>query len=76
MGVRKERMIMALTKQRVNIYVNKPSQQWIVRDSEGNFWILPAVAEAWEHRIPFTPDDECELEPVPGHYKFMLGLPS
>ena len=29
----------------------------------------------WEQRQPFTPAEETELEPVPGHYKYMLGLP-
>jgi hypothetical protein len=66
---------MALSKQRVAINVDKPSQQWIVRDPDGNFWIVPVGEEAWEQRKPFTPDDECELEPVPGHYKYMLELP-
>ncbi|MGE5192668.1 MAG: hypothetical protein ACM3U2_09210 [Deltaproteobacteria bacterium] len=64
-----------LRKQRVTIFVDKPSQQWIVCDPEGNFWIVPVIEEAWEHRKPYTPSDESELEPVPGHYKYMLGLP-
>ncbi len=67
--------MMTLSKQRVAIYVDKPSQQWIVRDAEGNFWIVPVHEEAWEHRKPFFPTEESELEPVPGHYKYMLGLP-
>jgi hypothetical protein len=66
---------MTLKHHRVAIYVDKPSQQWIVRDPEGNFWVVPAVEEAWENRRPFTPSEDCELEPVPGHYKYMLGLP-
>lgn len=66
---------MTLRKQRVAIYVDKPSQQWIVRDPEGNFWVVPSREEAWAHRKPFAPSDECELEPVPGHYKYMLELP-
>ena len=70
-----EQTMMTLKHQRVTIYVDKPSQQWIVRDPEGNFWSVPAIEEAWENRRPFTPSDDCELEPVPGHYKYMLGLP-
>ena len=66
---------MTLSNQRATIYVEKSLQQWIVHDPEGNFWILPPSEEAWEQRKPFTPDKECELEPVPGHYKYMLGLP-
>ena len=66
---------MTFRQQRVTIYVDKPSRQWIVRDPEGNFWMVPSSDEAWEHRQPFTPDEESELEPIPGHYKYMLGLP-
>jgi hypothetical protein len=70
-----EQTMMTLKHQRVTIYVDKPSQQWIVRDPDGYFWIVPATEEAWEHRKPFAPTDECEPVPVPGHYKYMLGLP-
>jgi hypothetical protein len=62
-------------RQKVSIFVDRTSQQWIVRDAEGIFWSLPAVADAWDHRQPFTPSEEMELEPVPGHYKYVLGLP-
>jgi hypothetical protein len=48
---------------------------WIVRDPEGNFWIVPPVENAWECRQPYQPTEETELEAVPGHYKAMLGLP-
>ena len=48
------------------------TQQWIVRDPEGNFWIVPSADDAWEHREPFQPTEETELEPVPGHYKYLL----
>lgn len=64
-----------LRKQRLSIYVDRTSKQWIVRDAEGNFWIVPAVEQAWDHRQTFTPNEETELEPVPLHYKNMLGLP-
>ena len=67
--------MMTVGKQRVMIYVDKPSRQWIVRDPEGVFWVLPAIENAWEHRQPFTRTDETDLEPVPRHYKYMLGLP-
>jgi hypothetical protein len=58
------------------LFVDKASQQWIVRDHEGNFWIVPSVENPWDHRLPFLPAEETDLEPVPGHYKSMLGLPS
>ena len=60
---------------RVTLYVDRSSQQWVVLDPEGNFWILPSVDNAWDQRRLFNPTEESELEPVPGHYKHMLGLP-
>jgi hypothetical protein len=48
---------------------------WVVRDPEGNFWIVPSVDNAWECREPFQPTEETDLEPVPGHYRSVLGLP-
>ena len=65
----------AAHKNVVALYVDKASQQWIVRDSEGNFWSLPPTDNPWDERQPFTPAEATELEPVPGHYKYMLGLP-
>ncbi len=65
----------AVTKPTVVLYADKASQQWIVRDPEGNFWSLPSTDNPWDERQPFTPAEGAELEPVPGHYKYMLGLP-
>jgi hypothetical protein len=62
-------------KRVVALFVHKTTHQWIVRDSEGNFWSLPSTDNPWDERQPFTPAEETELEPVPGHYKYMLGLP-
>jgi len=59
----------------VAIFVDKSSQQWVVRDAEGNFWLLPVIDNPWAHRQPFDPTEETELEPIPGHYKYMLNLP-
>ncbi len=64
-----------LRKPMVALYVEKSSRQWIVRDPDGNFWILPSVENPWDHRQPFQLTEEAELEPVPGHYKYLLGLP-
>ena len=64
-----------LRKQKISLYVDRSSQQWIVRDEEGNFWIVPVVDDPWDHRQPFCLTDEVDLEPVPGHYKYLLGLP-
>lgn len=61
----------------VKLYVDRSSQQWIVLDPEGNFWIVPSADDnPWSQRRPFYPTEETRLEPVPGHYKAMLGLPS
>jgi hypothetical protein len=59
----------------VALFVERLCQQWVVRDPEGNFWRLPSVDNPWAQRQPFQPTAESELEPVPGHYKYMLGLP-
>jgi hypothetical protein len=59
----------------VRIYVDRKSEQWIVLDPEGNFWSLPSSEKPWDDRQPFTPAEETELDPVPGHYKFILGIP-
>ncbi|MGH7843837.1 MAG: hypothetical protein ACREQW_01510 [Candidatus Binatia bacterium] len=67
--------MVVLKKQLVALFVDRSSQQWIVRDPEGNFWIVPPVENAWDHRQPFYPTEETELEPIPGHYKYMLDLP-
>lgn len=59
------------------LYVDRSIQQWIVRDADGTFWIVPTNAKnAWSQREQFYPTEETELEPVPGHYKTMLGLPA
>ena len=71
----KEGSMSVLGKQSMALYVDRSCPQWIVRDAEGNFWILPSVADAWDHRQPFQPTAETDLEPVPGHYKDMLGVP-
>jgi Uma2 family endonuclease len=61
---------------KVTLYVDRVSQQWIVQDQDGNFWTLSCSNEnPWEQRQPFSPTEETELEPVPGHYKPMFGIP-
>ncbi len=65
----------ATVKQVMALYADKATQQWIVRDSEGNFWRLPSTDNPWDERQPFTPTEDTVLESVPGHYKSMLGLP-
>ena len=59
------------------LYVDRTSQQWIVLDPEGNLWRLPGQdTNPWARRQPFSPTAETELQPIPGHYKRMLGLPA
>jgi hypothetical protein len=67
--------MMTVRNQVVRIYVDRTTQKWIVRDAEGSFWVLPMTDTPWDDRQPFSPAEETELEPVPGHYKYMLGLP-
>lgn len=63
------------SKQMVALFVEKSCRQWVVRDPEGNFWLVPPGEDPWDHRQPFDPTEETDLEPIPGHYKYMLGLP-
>jgi hypothetical protein len=72
----KERTMTAMEKRVVHMFVDKAcSDHWIVRDIEGNFWIVPSAENPWDKREPFYPTEETELVPVPGHYKYLLGLP-
>ena len=67
--------MLAVRNRMVALYVDKSSQQWIVRDPEGNFWVVPCVENPWDQRQPYHLAEDAELEPIPGHYKSMLGLP-
>ncbi len=67
--------MLAASRPAVAIYVDRASRQWVVRDPEGNLWSLPSSDRPWDERQPFSPAEEAELEPVPGHYRDMLGLP-
>ena len=63
------------TYRKTALYVDRSSRQWVLRDPEGNFWILPSGDEAWERRQPYEPKAETDLEPVPSHYTNLLRLP-
>ena len=63
-------------KNAVSLFADRATRQWIVLDPDGNFWIVPSTDDCWNQRQPFYPTEETELEPVPGHYKSMLGLPN
>lgn len=47
---------------------------WIVRDQAGEFWKVPAGDGAWERREPYTLTVDAQLESVPAHYKYLLGI--
>jgi hypothetical protein len=60
----------------IAIFIDRASpEHWIVRDPEGSYWIVRPIENAWDSREPFYPTEETALEPVPGHYKYLLGLP-
>ncbi len=67
--------MMTIRKQVALLFVDRASERWIVRDPDGKFWLLPSVPDPWEQREPFHATEDMNLEPVPGHYKNMLGLP-
>ncbi len=64
-----------LAVRKLSLYSDRSSQQWVVRDPEGNYWVVPAADDAWDQRQPFYPTEQTELEPIPAHYKYTLGLP-
>jgi hypothetical protein len=70
-----EQAMPAIRKNVVCLYVDRTTQQWIVRDQEGKYWAVPPTDHPWDDRQPFSPAEETELEPVPRHYKSVLGLP-
>jgi hypothetical protein len=75
LDAREEQTMITMTKTASALYVDRATQQWIVRDLDGNFWVVPPVADAWAHRRPYDLADDSELEPVPGHYKYLLEIP-
>jgi hypothetical protein len=70
-----ERAMRESRKELVAVFADRATQQWIVRDPAGQFWLLPSVNNPWDHRQPFQPSEETELLPVPRHYKDAIGLP-
>ena len=62
-------------KQVAALFLQRSKQQWIVRDPEGTYWIVPFSEDGWDQREPFEPTEETELEPLPGHYRYLIRLP-
>jgi hypothetical protein len=67
--------MLAVERRLVSLYVDRTANQWIVRDPEGSYWVVPSGKDAWEHRQPYQPTENVQLEPVPRHYRYMLDLP-
>lgn len=68
-------MILQADRSRVSLYVDRNLPNcWIVRDGIGEFWMVPSKESAWDHRQPYTLTEGTQLESVPGHYKYMLGI--
>jgi hypothetical protein len=59
----------------VALYVDRATQQWVVRDPRGIFWLVSADENCWQHRRPFQLMEDTDLEPVPGHYQYLFNLP-
>jgi hypothetical protein len=59
----------------VALFVDRATQQWVVRDAHGDFWSVSMEADAWNRRLPFVPTDDSELVSVPGHYRYLLRIP-
>ena len=69
--------MITLRRDVVRLFADRVSKQWIVLDAEGNYWVVSHQDDnPWEQRQPFYPTEETELEPVPGHYKSLIGLPT
>lgn len=67
---------MDFARRTTRLFVDRSMQKWIVQDELGDFWILPGGANPWAHRQRFEPIADTDLEPVPGHYKQVLGIPA
>jgi hypothetical protein len=67
--------MIVVKQQVVALFVDRSTQQWIVRDPEGNFWSVSTDENGWERRQPFEPSADADLQPIPGHYKYLLRLP-
>jgi hypothetical protein len=68
--------MVTVQERKAALYVDRScTDHWVVRDPDGNFWIVPPTEDGWERREPFQPTEETELEPIPKHYISLLGLP-
>jgi len=59
------------------LYVDRSLPSYlIVRDEIGAFWRVPCGDQAWERREPYTLTEDAQLESLPGHYKYLIGIAS
>lgn len=68
--------MLTVRRRTIALFVDRDSGRWIARDVEGNYWVLPMTENPWDDRQPFNAEDGADLEPIPGHYKSMLQLPT
>lgn len=66
---------MTVVRRNIALFADRTSQRWVVRDQKGQLWALPPVANGWEDRKPFELTEETQLEPIPAHYRYFLGVP-
>jgi hypothetical protein len=62
-------------KPTVSLFVDRTTQRWVVRDPDGQFWTVPPGEHAWERRELLEATPELDLEPIPGHYRYLFTLP-
>jgi hypothetical protein len=67
--------MVSVSKYTVSLFVDRSAQRWIVRDPDGQFWVIPVGDAGWERREPLAPNSDLDLEPVPGHYRYLFDLP-
>lgn len=67
--------MMSIKKVTVALFVDRLSNQWVVRDPDGDFWIVPFGENGWDQRRPFELSEASQLESVPRHYIYLLDLP-
>ena len=58
----------------LTLYADRVDRRWVVRDPEGDLWVLPHTDTPWDDRQPFSPAEGTDLEVVPGHYLTLFGL--
>ena len=57
------------------LYVDRSQPNcWIVRDQAGDFWMVQPGEHAWDRRQPYTLTEDAQLESIPGHYRYLLGI--